>query len=159
IDGDETIAAELSHASRQELLKLFDGWCEPVLELIRTTRSTSMVKNAVFDRPPTKQWGKGCITLLGDAVHPTTPNLGQGGCLAIEDAVVLARCLHQCGDSPSQSDINNTLRKYEGLRRARTSAIAAYSRRYGVIGQWESAAAVRMRNTMLALLPQPLTRR
>ena len=153
---------DASHASPRELLRLFEGWCEPVLELIQTTRPTSMVKNAVFDRSPTKKWGRGCITLLGDAVHPTTPNLGQGGCMAIEDAVVLARCLHKCSKftrTPSQADINSSLRTYERLRRARTSAIARYSRHYGVIGQWESATAVRLRNVMLALLPNALTQR
>ena len=161
-DGAGATVVEASHGSPRELLRLFEGWCEPVLELIQATRPTSMVKNAVFDRSPTKKWGTGRITLLGDAVHPTTPNLGQGGCLAIEDAVVLARCLHKCSESartPSQADINSALRTYERLRRARTSAIAKYSRRYGVIGQWESATAVRLRNMMLALLPNALTQR
>jgi 2-polyprenyl-6-methoxyphenol hydroxylase-like FAD-dependent oxidoreductase len=161
-DGTEPSVEEASHPSRLELLRLFEDWCEPVLELIQTTRSTSIVKNAVFDRSPTKKWGTGCITMLGDAVHPTTPNLGQGGCMAIEDAVVLARCLHKCGEctrTPSAADINSALRTYELLRRPRTSALAAYSRRYGVIGQWESATAVRLRNMMLALLPNNLTQR
>ena len=161
-DGGEPIVADASPPSRQELLRLFEGWCQPVLELIQTTRSTSMVKNAVFDRSPTRKWGTGRITLLGDAVHPTTPNLGQGGCMAIEDAVVLARCLHKSSElnrAASESDIDSTLRTYEGLRRARTSAIATYSRRYGDIGQLESATAARLRNMMLALLPQLLTQR
>jgi 2-polyprenyl-6-methoxyphenol hydroxylase-like FAD-dependent oxidoreductase len=161
-DGAGATVVEASHASPRELLRLFEGWCEPVLELIQTTRPTSMVKNAVFDRSPSKKWGTGSITLLGDAVHPTTPNLGQGGCMAIEDAVVLARCLHKCSESsrtPSQADINSALRTYETLRRARTSAIAKYSRRYGVIGQWEGATAVRLRNMMLALLPNAMTKR
>jgi 2-polyprenyl-6-methoxyphenol hydroxylase-like FAD-dependent oxidoreductase len=161
-DGAGSTGVETAHPSPRELLRLFEGWCEPVLELIQTTRPTSMVKNEVFDRPPTKTWGTGRMILLGDAVHPTTPNLGQGGCLAIEDAVVLARCLHKYSESartPSQAGINSTLRTYEGLRRARTSAIAKYSRRYGAIGQWENATAARLRNVMLALLPNVLTQR
>ena len=161
---DDAAAAVVDalHASPRELLRLFEGWCEPVLELIQTTRPNSIVKNAVFDRLPTRKWGTASMTLLGDAVHPTTPNLGQGGCMAIEDAVVLARCLHKCRKStgtPSQADIISALRTYERLRRPRTSAIATYSRRYGIIGQWESATAVRLRNLMLALLPNALTDR
>lgn len=156
------IAGEASRPTRRELLGLFEGWCAPVLELIQTTPSTSIVKNGVFDRPPTHKWGSGRITLLGDSVHPTTPNLGQGGCLAIEDAVVLARCLHKWGASaepPSLTDINSALRNYESLRQARTAAVATNSRRYGVIGQWESATAVRLRNIMLAQLPNALAQR
>jgi 2-polyprenyl-6-methoxyphenol hydroxylase-like FAD-dependent oxidoreductase len=154
-------AVEGSHSLQQELVSLFESWCEPVLELIQTTPAISIVKNEVFDRPPARKWGVGPITLLGDAVHPTTPNLGQGGCLAIEDAVVLARCLQKCSStsSPQPAEINSALRTYEGLRRARTSAIASYSRRFGAIGQWESARAARARNRLLALLPPKLTQR
>ncbi|MDQ2856516.1 MAG: FAD-dependent monooxygenase [Acidobacteriota bacterium] len=154
--------AEMSQPLQRELLRLFESWCEPVLELIQATPATSIVKNEVFDRRPTRKWGVGPIILLGDAVHPTTPNLGQGGCLAIEDAVVLARCLNKCNESNSTSspaNINRALRTYEELRWARTSAIANYSRRYGAIGQWESVMAARLRNNLLSLLPHKLTQR
>jgi len=76
---------------REELLRLFDGWCEPVPELIRATPPSSLIRNPVFDRKPVRKWGEGSVTLMGDAIHPLTPNLGQGGCLAIEDAAVLAK--------------------------------------------------------------------
>src|ERR1041384_195740 len=79
-------------AIRDELLRLFAGWHEPVLELIRTTPLTAFVRNGVFDRSQITGWGNDRVTLLGDAIHPITPNLGQGGGLAIEDAAILARC-------------------------------------------------------------------
>lgn len=160
--GDPAGASTSQPCDRQELLSLFDGWCEPVRELIQTTQSTSMVKNLVFDRPSTGQWGAGRVTLLGDAVHPTTPNLGQGGCLAIEDAVVLARSLNQhCPASRRHSltDIETALRHYERLRYRRTTAIANYSRRYGAIGQWDGAGAARLRSATLSVLPRPLIQR
>jgi 2-polyprenyl-6-methoxyphenol hydroxylase-like FAD-dependent oxidoreductase len=47
------------------------------------------------DREPKKGWTLGNITLLGDAAHPTTPNLGQGGCMAIEGAYILATALNK----------------------------------------------------------------
>jgi 2-polyprenyl-6-methoxyphenol hydroxylase-like FAD-dependent oxidoreductase len=160
-EGAASTVAETSDPMRRELLQLFTGWCEPVLELIQTTHSKSMVRNDVFDRPPAKLWGTERVTLMGDAVHPSTPNLGQGGCMAIEDAIVLARCLHKYGESGSSAsaaEINGALQTYEELRRPRTAAIAKYSRRYGMIGQWDGATSTRLRNLLLQLLPQKVTR-
>ena len=70
------------------------------------------------------------MTLLGDAAHPLTPNLGQGACLAIEDAVVLADCLRTIPDPAA------ALRRYEALRRPRTAGIARRAFHLGWIGQW-----------------------
>jgi 2-polyprenyl-6-methoxyphenol hydroxylase-like FAD-dependent oxidoreductase len=149
-----------SDATRRQLLKLFDGWCDPVLELIQAT--PSIITTPVVDRPSIRSWGTNCITMLGDAAHPTTPNLGQGGCLAIEDAIVLARTLEkycQRGRDLAPSNLASALRQYEQLRYMRTAAITTYSRLYGAIGQWESAAAAGLRDTTLSLLPQIVIRR
>ena len=70
-------------ANQEELERRFDGWWGPVLELIQATPLAALVRNEVFDRLPSRTWGQSSMTLLGDAIHPTTPNLGQGGCLAI----------------------------------------------------------------------------
>jgi len=153
---------------RAELLRLFDGWCEPVLELIQETPLTSLVRNVVFDRLPVRKWGEGSMTLLGDAIHPTTPNLGQGGCLAIEDAEVLARCLHKYASdaggaesrkSVAASQVSIALRRFESLRFRRTTAIARYSRIYGAVGQWENQWAVQMRSLLLSWIPGGLNER
>src|SRR6185436_10008941 len=74
-----------------DLLRLFDGWYRPAIQLIESTPSSSILKTGAFDRQPNSKWGLNRISMLGDAVHPTTPNFGQGGCMAIEDAMVLAR--------------------------------------------------------------------
>lgn len=122
--------------------------------------------DAVCDRLPSKKWGTGSITLLGDAIHPTTPNLGQGGCLAIEDAAVLARCLRKYASDTGppesgkqHSPISVALRKFERLRLARTTAIARYSRIYGTVGQWESRWAAHLRTIVLSVVPTGLTKR
>ena len=122
----------------------------------------------MFDRRPVRKWGAGSMTLLGDAVHPTTPNLGQGGCLAIEDAAVLARCLKKYasdagpaagGKELSLSPVSVALRRFERLRFARTAAIVRYSRVYGVVGQWENRWAVQVRGLILSTVPKELTER
>ncbi len=76
-------------------------------------------KWALHDRPPDRRWGKGAVTLLGDAAHPMVPFLAQGAAMAIEDAAVLAQCLANAGDD----DISNAMRHYEGVRRARTRQV------------------------------------
>lgn len=145
---------ELQPANQQqELLTLFAGWYRPILELIEGTRAESIVKTATFDRPAIRKWGRGRVTLLGDAIHPTTPNLGQGGCLAIEDAVIFARCLHKYGAGPEG------LRAYERLRYVRTRTVSDYSRVYGSVGQWEKPWATRLRGAALSLVPPMITRR
>jgi len=91
--------------------------------------------------------------MIGDAIHPTTPNLGQGGCLAMEDAVVLARCFEKYGASEA------ALRRYERCRYKRTSMTSRYSRYYGSVGQAENVLARGLRRTALALVPESLALR
>jgi 2-polyprenyl-6-methoxyphenol hydroxylase-like FAD-dependent oxidoreductase len=145
--------ASANGAITDGLPRLFEDWYPPVLELIESTPAASIIKNNALDRPSNKTWGRGRMTLLGDAIHPTTPNLGQGGCLAIEDAFMLARCFKKYGAS------EDALRTYENCRYKRTTALAKYSRYYGTIGQWENIWARALRRTTLALAPEALAMR
>jgi 2-polyprenyl-6-methoxyphenol hydroxylase-like FAD-dependent oxidoreductase len=144
-------SANTPHADH--LPQLFAGWCRPVLELIEATPPSSILTTTACDRNANRTWGRGRMTLLGDAIHPTTPNLGQGGCLAMEDAMVLARCFEKYGPT------EEALRNYERTRYKRTTAISNYSRYYGIIGQWENIWARTLRRTTLALLPESLAQR
>jgi 2-polyprenyl-6-methoxyphenol hydroxylase-like FAD-dependent oxidoreductase len=146
-------AAEVPSEHQKKLLKLFEGWCAPVRELIEATPSEAILRNPTYDRPPAPRWGDGRVTLLGDAAHPLTPNFGQGGCMAIEDAVVLARCLSKYGDAA------RALRVYEAHRRTRTARVARYSLLYGAVGQWQSPAAVALRARLLSSVPESVGRR
>lgn len=148
---------------REELLRLFHSWCEPVPDLVRATPLAALIRNAVMDRPPVRTWGAGCMTLLGDAIHPLTPNLGQGGCLAIEDAAVLARCLERYAPNRTAPEtstaVSLALRRFERLRFSRTARIARFSRIYGVVGQWSGGWAVPLRDLFLSLVPNRLAAR
>jgi 2-polyprenyl-6-methoxyphenol hydroxylase-like FAD-dependent oxidoreductase len=139
---------ESTHDSQDELLRLFDGWCAPVVQLIAATPPEHILTTPAFDRDPNRTWGSGRVTLLGDAIHPTTPNLGQGGCLAMEDAMVLARCFKRYGAT------EEALRKYEGCRYQRTAAITRYSRFYGSVGQSENVFARGFKRSILSLAPE-----
>jgi 2-polyprenyl-6-methoxyphenol hydroxylase-like FAD-dependent oxidoreductase len=134
--------------AQHQLLHLFKGWYRPAVQLIEETAPQRILTTAAFDREPIRTWGNKRVTMLGDAIHPTTPNLGQGGCLAIEDAMVLARCFGK------YSATEEALRKYEGCRYKRTAAITKYSRFYGAIGQSEDLRGLTFKKILLPLAPE-----
>jgi 2-polyprenyl-6-methoxyphenol hydroxylase-like FAD-dependent oxidoreductase len=128
---------------KQGLLKLFRGWHEPVEDLIEATDEAAILRNDVYDRPALRHWSVGRATLLGDAAHPMTPDMGQGACQAIEDAVVLADCLTR------SSEVALALRDYESRRIPRTRRVARESRQAGMIAQWSNPLACRFREALL----------
>lgn len=138
---------------KKELQEKFKQWHSPIPELIEATASEAVLKHETIDRPPVRRWGKGRVTLLGDAAHPTTPNLGQGACMALEDAVVLAKCL--AGDG----EIAESLRRYESLRFKRTEMITLDSKRVGQVGQMENPFVVALRTIGVKLMPSAFMER
>ena len=136
------------------LTRLFDGWHHPVPDLIAETEEWAIRRDDLYDRAPLSgSWGEGRVTLLGDAAHPATPNLGQGACQAIEDAVVLARCLEQIVRANAKDSVPSALRRYEGLRGERTAWIVRRSRALGRIGQIENPLLCRLRDAVLKATP------
>ncbi len=83
------------------------------------------LKSALYERDPLPRWSQGTVTLLGDACHPMLPFMAQGACMAIEDAVVLGRCLGPAGD---RAQAEAALRRYEHTRLERTAKIQIGSR-------------------------------
>lgn len=133
--------------AKQNLIRLFRGWHDPVEAVIEATVESAILRNDIYDRDPLPHWSENRATLLGDAAHPMTPNLGQGGCQAIEDAVVLAACL------ANSDQVDSALRHYQNRRIPRTSAIVLQSRRIGEIGQWENPFLCFLRNSAVRALP------
>lgn len=80
---------------KQETIRRFAGWYEPIVAVIEATPESAILRHDIYDRKPLREWGRGRVTLLGDAAHPMLPNLGQGAGQGLEDAVVLARCLEE----------------------------------------------------------------
>lgn len=78
-----------------------------------------VTRSALHVRDPMPQWAQGSVTLLGDAAHPMVPFMAQGACMAIEDAVVLARAL----DGAPKEGIAAALEKYEAERKPRTARV------------------------------------
>ncbi len=118
-----------------ELRADFAGWHDDIGTLIATMDPDACFKWALFDRPPMPRWGKGRVTLLGDACHPTLPFMAQGAVMAIEDAAVVAGCLSGIAE-PARAFAH-----YEALRRERTAAIQSGSRRNARLFHMHGAAA------------------
>jgi 2-polyprenyl-6-methoxyphenol hydroxylase-like FAD-dependent oxidoreductase len=117
---------------KREVLDLFQGWHLPIEALIQATEEPAILHNDIFDQKSLHHWGEGRVTLLGDAAHPMTPNMGQGACQAIEDALVWAACLQNA------TNMEVALRAYEKKRIKRTAAIVRRSRTIGRVAQWEN---------------------
>ena len=140
--------AERESNSLAVVTRHFSSWTEPVPRLLAHTRPERVFRTDIHDRVPVPTWSRGRVTLLGHAAHPTTANLGQGGCMAIEDAVVLAHVLARAA-SPAAA-----LADYERRRVARTTRIVNQSFRFGKLAQLENPLAIWLRNTLLRLTPE-----
>ncbi|XP_058777982.1 zeaxanthin epoxidase, chloroplastic-like [Vicia villosa] len=120
------------NGKKERLLKLFEGWCDKVINLLVETEEEAILRRDIYDRIPTLTWGKGRVTLLGDSVHAMQPNMGQGGCMAIEDGYQLALELDngwkQSAKSGSPVDIDSSLKRYESERRLRVAIIHGMAR-------------------------------
>ena len=117
------------------------GWNKRVRGLVELAREWRFWP--LYDRPPSHHWGRGNVTLLGDAAHPMLPFLAQGGAMAIEDAVVIADCLAADLRAPERA-----LARYEDLRRERMARVQAASRENAEIFHHDGGMR-RARNTAL----------
>ncbi len=102
--------AEDGDTLRADLSRYFAGWAPPVQKLIAALDPQTTNRIEIHDIEPFSRLVRGRVALLGDAGHSTTPDIGQGGCAAMEDAVVLGAVFRQT------RDIAAALREYEAQR-------------------------------------------
>jgi 2-polyprenyl-6-methoxyphenol hydroxylase-like FAD-dependent oxidoreductase len=127
----------------------FGSWHEPIPALMAATDPDSVLRNDIFYlRTSLASYVKGRVALLGDAAHAMTPNLGQGACQAIEDAVVLGVA---CAGA---SDVESALAWYDSQRRPRSQSVAKAAKMVGRFGQqMHNPIAVALRDTVMRLTP------
>ncbi|MEU9860723.1 FAD-dependent monooxygenase [Streptomyces sp. NPDC047971] len=129
----------------------FAGWHQPIGRLLDATRPEAVLHHDIHElATPLPSFVSGRVALLGDAAHAMTPNLGQGACQAVEDAVVLAAALARGADT------DTALAAYDAERRPRAQSVATAARKAGRIGQQLSGPAVALRNAALRLAPSGL---
>jgi salicylate hydroxylase len=121
---------------RAEILARYPAGMWPALARAALAAPQRWQKWALYDRGPLARWGKGAVTLLGDAAHPMLPYLAQGAAMAIEDAAVLGARLAETPDDP-----DGAMRRYEGQRRRRTARAWRAARRNGTVYHMGGAEA------------------
>lgn len=108
---------------REDLTRFFAGWADPVQTLIQRLDPAKTNRVLIHDVGPLNGLVKGRVALLGDSAHATCPDLGQGGCQALEDGFVLAHYL-----ATTNISVADALQRYEAERKERTGAIVTKAR-------------------------------
>ncbi|MEW2415387.1 FAD-dependent monooxygenase [Streptomyces sp. NPDC046866] len=132
---------------RAELLRRYGTWHDPVPALVELIDPAAVLRHDLFDlAAPLPRHHRGRLAWLGDAAHAMTPNLGQGGCQAVEDAVVLAHLL-------DGADVPAALAAYSAARCARTDAIRVRAYRAGRVAALSHPLAVALRDLAIRATP------
>ncbi|WP_285599765.1 FAD-dependent monooxygenase [Kineosporia sp. NBRC 101731] len=129
-DGDN----ETGSSGVQELRRLFGDWHDPIPALLENLVEEQVMRHPVEElNPGPSAFHQGRVALIGDAAHAMTPDLGQGGSMALEDAVVLASLVGEGRVGPEFENvpIPPALEKFTQVRQARTQMVARRSRQLG----------------------------
>jgi 2-polyprenyl-6-methoxyphenol hydroxylase-like FAD-dependent oxidoreductase len=133
-----------------ELRTRFRGWCDPIPAVLDAADPEHVLRNDIYYLPRLRTYVDGPVALLGDAAHAMTPNLGQGGCQALEDAATLAALV------ADDRDVAVALRRYDELRRPRTQQVWRRSLQGGRVSHVMPAPVRVVRNAVLRALPRSL---
>lgn len=131
----------------------FRDFHDPIPSIIQQTKDVNLIWSDITDLTPLQQFTFENVVLIGDAAHATTPNMGQGACQAIEDAVVLADELN------GASDIQKAFRQFEQRRLKRTHYIVNASWKVGKIAQWDNKLLIAIRNFLFRRIPRSISER
>ena len=136
-----------------DLQHVFRNFHRSVRVILEHTRDADLLWNDIIDLKPVQRFAFGNIVLIGDAAHATTPNMGQGACQAIEDAVVLA------DEVEKNADPATAFTCFERRRLERTHFVVNNSWRLGKIAQLSQPLLVALRNGLLRLVPESINER
>jgi 2-polyprenyl-6-methoxyphenol hydroxylase-like FAD-dependent oxidoreductase len=141
-------------ASRvKDLLRHFAEFHDPVVQLLLRTRDEQLIWSDINDIAPIRRFAFGNISLMGDAAHATTPNMGQGACMALEDAAVMANCIEE------YHTVEEAFKQFERKRIERTTKIVNTSWTLGKVAQFENPLLTSLRNTAIRFTPQSVAER
>ncbi|MFN3324940.1 MAG: FAD-dependent oxidoreductase [Bryobacteraceae bacterium] len=141
--GRDELSATSTAEWKRRLREMFAGDPAFITRLIDATREAPVYP--IYDMPSLPRWHSGRAGLLGDAAHAVSPSSGQGASLAMEDALMIAKCLRDIEDPQA------ALARYEQLRRDRAEKIVKTGRRRGSYKALESRMAVFLRDLFMPL--------
>lgn len=122
---------------KQRLLRSFSSFADPILQIIAESEEDNIIRTDIFDIKPFQKWFEKRVCLVGDAAHPTTPNMGQGGAQAVEDALFLADAL------VNAQEVENAFRLFRDKRIKKASMVTQNSYLFGKIAHLESGKKIR----------------
>ena len=115
-----------------DLEKMFSKYDPIIPIIIRNTPTDKIIVNAMNDLKPIKKWHNSNVCLIGDAAHATTPNMGQGACQSIEDALAISICLE------NENDIEKAFSNYQKIRIKKANGVINQSWQVGKMAQIEN---------------------
>ena len=124
----------------------FENYHPLVQTILEHTPVEAIHTDGIFDLKPIHSWTTGCVCLLGDAAHATTPNLGQGACQAIEGAYVLAECLQKF-------PISKAFKNYEKTRIKKAHLVVNASWKIGKMAHVTNPFLAKARNLLMRTIP------
>ncbi len=133
-----------------QLRNRFENYHEIISKLLEISNENDLVSNPIVDLKPISKYHFGRVLLIGDAAHATTPNMGQGACMAIEDVAVLQ-------DEFLKNEWHTACENFEKRRLKRTEYIIKTSGIAGKVAQSENPILILFRNNLLRTLPDSLS--
>ncbi|MFN0200748.1 MAG: FAD-dependent monooxygenase [Bacteroidia bacterium] len=130
-----------------DLQAVFKAFHQPIPEILAHTKEADLIWNDIIDLKPIQNYAFGRVLLIGDAAHATTPNMGQGACQAIEDAILLANQLK------ITNNMSEAFQLFSQKRQKRTHYIVNTSWTLGKIAQLENPILISFRNFFLSKVP------
>jgi 2-polyprenyl-6-methoxyphenol hydroxylase-like FAD-dependent oxidoreductase len=147
--GEASASSEIRTHAETLFRTYFPQW----IGLLQDTRTEDILRTDISDLKPLQRWSSGRIGLIGDAAHATTPNLGQGGAMAVEDALVLA-------DSFKKLGLNEAAwKRFEQLRRKKVDWTVSTSWSIGKICHLGNPLLRSLRNIALKKTPDSVTQK
>jgi 2-polyprenyl-6-methoxyphenol hydroxylase-like FAD-dependent oxidoreductase len=137
----------------ERLLDSYRRFPDPIADILAAAKVEETIRTDLFDFSPISGWSKHNVVLLGDAAHAMTPNLGQGGAQAVEDAYALAEQFGQA------SPVAEALENYERIRMPKAKWIVKTAWSLGQISHWQNPLARCARDAAIRWTPSSITQK
>lgn len=137
---------------KNHLAEIYSDFPVYLREMLAAAQESQIIRNDIWDFVPIPSWHEGRVVLVGDAAHATTPNMGQGGCQAVEDGFALAEALSL------ETSVEAAFKRYESMRMKKAHYVVNTSYQIGKLTNWGGAKA-RLRNMAAGLAPKSAAKR